>query len=124
KFDAKASSDGAKASSASGFFPGATKIDQDWKNLSWFGTFWDKEFPWIYHAEHGWLYAGGTGGASMWFYDLKTGWWWTNQQHYPYVYLDSVKDWVFYQPNADSKSRFFYLFSDGGKWVTYPKSGQ
>ncbi|NBQ03421.1 MAG: hypothetical protein EBU27_09495, partial [Opitutae bacterium] len=73
KFDAKASSDGAKASSASGFFPGATKIDQDWKNLSWFGTFWDKEFPWIYHAEHGWLYAGGTGGASMWFYDLQTG---------------------------------------------------
>ncbi len=124
KFDAKASSDGAKASSASGFFPGARKIEGDWKELSWFGTFWDKEFPWIYHAEHGWLYAGGTGGASMWFYDLQTGWWWTNEQHYPYVYLDSVKDWVFYQPNTQSKSRFFYLFSDGGKWVTYPQSGQ
>ena len=124
KFNAKASSDGAKASSASGFFPGARKIEGDWKELSWFGTFWDKEFPWIYHAEHGWLYAGGTGGASMWFYDLQTGWWWTNEQYYPYVYLDSVKDWVFYQPNTQSKSRFFYLFSDGGNWVTYPQSGQ
>ena len=120
----KASADGVKASSASGYFPGSKKLDGGWKQSTWFGTFWDQEFPWIYHAEHGWLYAGGTGGASMWFYDLQTGWWWTNEQHYPYVYLDSVKDWVFYQPNAESKSRFFYLFSDGGKWVNYPMSGQ
>jgi 2',3'-cyclic-nucleotide 2'-phosphodiesterase (5'-nucleotidase family) len=124
KFDAKASSDGVQASSVSGFFPGAKKLEGGWKELSWFGSFWDQEFPWIYHAEHGWLYAGGTGGASMWFYDLQTGWWWTNEQHYPYVYLDSVKDWIFYQKNAQSKNRFFYLFSDGGNWVTYPKSGQ
>ena len=123
KFDAKASSDGVQASSVSGFFPGATKLVGDWKQLSWFGTFWDKEFPWIYHAEHGWLYAGGTGGASMWFYDLQTGWWWTNEQYYPYVYLDSVKDWVFYQPHQDSSNRFFYLFQDGGQWVSYPLSG-
>ncbi|MBL6827311.1 MAG: choice-of-anchor I family protein [Opitutales bacterium] len=124
KFDAKASSDGVQASSVSGFFPGAKKLEGGWKELSWFGSFWDQEFPWIYHAEHGWLYAGGTGGASMWFYDLQTGWWWTNEQHYPYVYLNSVKDWIFYQKNAQSKNRFFYLFSDGGNWVTYPKSGQ
>ena len=124
KFDAKASTDGAKASSVSGYFPGAKKLEGGWKELPWFGSFWDQEFPWIYHAEHGWLYAGGTGGASMWFYDLQTGWWWTNEQHYPYVYLDSVKDWIFYQKNAQSKNRFFYLFNDGGNWVTYPKSGQ
>ena len=124
KFDAKSSSAGVKASSVSGYFPGAKKVEGSWKDLTWFGTFWDQEFPWIYHTEHGWLYAGGTGGASMWFYDLQTGWWWTNEQYYPYVYLDSIKDWVFYQSHKESNSRFFYLFSDGGKWVTYPLSGQ
>ena len=123
KFDAQASADGSQATSAKAFFPSAKILEGDWKELPWFGTFWDKEFPWVYHAEHGWLYAGGTGGTSMWFYDLEIGWWWTNQQYYPYIYLDSEKDWIFYQPNSDSSNRFFYFFKDGGKWQTHSKSG-
>ena len=123
KFDAQASADTTQATNTNAFFSSATVQEGDWKNLPWFGTFWDKEFPWVYHAEHGWLYAGGTGGVSMWFYDLEIGWWWTNQQYYPYIYLDSEKDWIFYQPNSDSINRFFYFFKDGGKWQTFSRSG-
>ena len=28
-----------------------------WKQEPWFGTFNDKQFPWIYHINLGWLYC-------------------------------------------------------------------
>ena len=28
--------------------------------MPWFGTFMDKEYPWIYHVDLGWLYSNGT----------------------------------------------------------------
>lgn len=125
KFDAKASSSGLKAGNAGIYFPGAVSKAAGWKELGWFGNYWDKEFPWVYHQGHGWLYAGGSGGASMWLYDLEMGWWWTNEQYYPFVYMNELKEWVYFRSNTNSVLRFFFRFNaQGGEWKTFPKSGQ
>ena len=57
-----------------------------WKSIPWFGTFMDKEYPWIYHVDLGWLYSKGTDTENIWFYSdsLKVqgeeiGWFWTNK---------------------------------------------
>ena len=125
KFDAKASSSGLKAGNAGIYFPGAVSKAAGWKELGWFGNYWDKEFPWIYHQTHGWLYAGGSGGASMWLYDIEMGWWWTNEQYYPFVYMNELKEWVYFRSSTNSVLRFFFRFNaQGGEWKTFPKSGQ
>ncbi len=125
KFDAKASSSGVKAGNSGIYFPGAVSKAAGWKGLGWFGNYYDKEFPWVYHEKHGWLYAGGSGGASMWLYDLEMGWWWTNEQYYPFVYMNDLKEWVYFRDNSGSFLRFFFRFnSSGGEWKTFPKSGQ
>jgi hypothetical protein len=57
-----------------------------WKSMPWFGAFMDKEYPWIYHVDLGWLYTSGTDTGDIWFYsdNLKVenqemGWFWTNK---------------------------------------------
>ena len=125
KFDAKASSSGVKAGNSGIYFPGAVSKTAGWKGLGWFGDYYDKEFPWIYHEKHGWLYSGGSGGASMWLYDLEMGWWWTNEQYYPFVYMNNLKEWVYFRDTSGSLLRFFFRFNtSGGEWKTFPKSGQ
>jgi hypothetical protein len=57
-----------------------------WKSMPWFGAFMDKEYPWIYHVDLGWMYSNGTNTGDIWFYsdNLKVGseeigWFWTNK---------------------------------------------
>ena len=65
----------------------ATNTGNDfWKSMPWFGTFMDKEYPWIYHVDLGWLYSNGTNTENIWFYsdslkveDEEIGWFWTNK---------------------------------------------
>ncbi|HWY30684.1 MAG TPA: hypothetical protein VNX46_08030, partial [Candidatus Acidoferrum sp.] len=47
-------------------WPNATDLGSGWKNSSWFGTFNVNNYPWIYHNQHGWMYAFGTDPASIW----------------------------------------------------------
>ncbi|MGC9450628.1 MAG: Stf0 family sulfotransferase [Oceanipulchritudo sp.] len=37
-------------------FPGVRDLPNGWQSLDWFGHFMDEKFPWIYHADHEWLY--------------------------------------------------------------------
>ena len=61
----------------------------------------------------------------MWLYDLEMGWWWTNEQYYPFVYMNELKEWVYFRSNTNSVLRFFFRFNaQGGEWKTFPKSGQ
>ena len=92
-----------------------------WKSMPWFGTFMDKEYPWIYHVDLGWLYSSGTNTGDIWFYsdslkiqDEEVGWFWTNK-------------FVFEGPSAAGaeydNQRFIFLLrdsSDGrkeGSWA-------
>jgi len=58
-----------------------------WVEIPWFGMVMDKQYPWIFHADLGWMYSHGLNSSDIWFYSdnikvgkEKIGWFWTNDQ--------------------------------------------
>jgi len=58
-----------------------------WKTVPWFGMIMDKQYPWIFHLDLGWMYSHGLNSNDIWFYSdsltvnqEKIGWFWTNEQ--------------------------------------------
>ena len=73
---------------------GGGKSGTGWKYLDWFGYFWvDETPPWIYHYQHGWVYAYGESTNSIWFYTLDLGWFWTSDSYYPWIYVLNNGAW-------------------------------
>ena len=75
-----------------------------WKKEDWFGYFWDKHFPWVYHETLGWIYMAGVSPTQFWFHHDKLGWLWTGAAHYPNVYSHNEQGWVYF---ASDKKAYF-----------------
>ena len=71
-----------------------------WKSESWFGSFMDKYFPWVYHEDLKWIYIVGVSPMEFWFYSEKLGWLWTGQTIYPHIYSSNEKGWIYYNKEA------------------------
>jgi len=101
------------------FFAPTASLGGDWYYSAWFGTFNAQNFPWVYHAEHGWLYVSGS-SDSMWFYDVEIGGWlWTNKTEYPAMYHANLQQWVYYYVGTTAPRRFFVLTQPGYE-ITVP----
>ena len=85
-----------------------------WKNESWFGYFWDKYFPWIYHNDLGWVYIAGVSTENFWMHHQKLGWLWTGFQYYPYVYSNNEQSWIYLSPENSN-----YYLQGTQTWVSY-----
>ena len=111
--------------STSKYFPDLTTYylygNQQWKQLDWFGFFYDGEAPdydtygphWIYHAVHGWLYwqlpDDPYSFTSFWVWSSDLGWSWFSESTYPFVWSTSRGGWLWYQEGTLSP-RLFYNF--------------
>tara|TARA_Y100001933_G_scaffold36927_4_gene32106 strand:- start:17958 stop:23846 length:5889 start_codon:yes stop_codon:yes gene_type:complete len=85
-----------------------------WKKEDWFGYFWDRHFPWVYHEKLGWIYIAGVSPTQFWFHHATLGWLWTGAAHYPNVYSNSEQNWIYFS----STSQAYY--SHGSQaWKTY-----
>jgi hypothetical protein len=69
---------------------GGTPIEglEDWFLSDWFGAYNTTGAPWIFHAQHGFVYHNpGSTNDSIFFYDdAMQSWWWTNETDYPFMY--------------------------------------
>ncbi len=72
----------------------------DWKNESWFGNFYDKNFPWVYHEHLGWLYMAGVTPYQFWFHHQTLGWLWTGNKYYPQVFSNNEQNWIYLYPET------------------------
>ena len=86
----------------------------NWKIESWFGYFWDKYFPWIYHKDLEWVYIAGVSKDNFWMYQSELGWLWTGFQHYPYVYSNNEQNWIYLSPENKT-----YYSQASKTWVSY-----
>jgi len=75
-----------------------------WKKEDWFGYFWDKHFPWVYHENLGWIYIAGVSPTQFWFHHEKLGWLWTGAAHYPNAYSNNEQGWIYF--SSDKKAYF------------------
>jgi hypothetical protein len=69
---------------------GGTPVDglEGWFLSEWLGYYSTAFAPWIYHAEHGWLYRDltSTNAATYFYDDAMVAWWYTDETNYPFLY--------------------------------------
>ena len=65
-----------------------------WKELVWFGTFFSRGFPWVYHQQLKWLHFTEL-QDSAWMWSPIWGWLWTNPKIFPYVFHDANESWKY-----------------------------
>ncbi len=93
----------------------ASDLGQGWKWLEWFGSYNDGNFPWIFHAEHAWLYCVEDSESSTFCYDLALdNWLWISRNSYPSIYkFGANSGWMWYYIGGTSGSRRFHHFGMG-----------
>jgi hypothetical protein len=64
----------------------------NWKQSNWFGTFAIFEGDWIYHENLAWTYVH-QAEKGLWLFIEGSGWHWTNQFTYPYIYSHQEQEW-------------------------------
>ncbi|MGC9194361.1 MAG: hypothetical protein ACP5IL_02770 [Syntrophobacteraceae bacterium] len=100
--------------------PGDVPLGNGWEYSYWFGYVSTANFPWLYHATLGWLWAYETSPDDIWFYDPrwdgKGGWWWTSSTMYPWIYSLTEGTLLYCSPKSKG-GRWFGTIS--GKWATH-----
>ncbi len=94
--------------------PGIKDLTTGWQHLDWFGYFMDDKFPWIYHAEHEWLFWGkdNESGGPFSVLDANLGWIRIDPHIYPVITsLDKGEKWEFLR--RSDGIRTFRRLSDG-----------
>ena len=84
-----------------------------WREASWFGTYYTKYFPWVYHSSMGWVYIIQAQDGNAWMWQLKLGWMWTDIDIFPYFLINSTRKWGF--AGSDSRAGEYYLFETGNE---------
>jgi hypothetical protein len=87
------------------------------RQTSTFGTIFDAAYPFVYQADHGWLYLLESGeGSGFWAYNFRSnlGWIYIHLDTYPVVYHESL-GWLYFLEGSDPRQ--FYVFASG-IWTT------
>jgi hypothetical protein len=97
---------------------------EGWFFSEWFGFYATPLDPWLFHAEHGFLYRDpGSSNQSLFFFDdAMHAWWWTSGTNYPYIYsFDPPSDnsgtdvnscWLFYFEGSKTPRSFGVVTGD------------
>jgi hypothetical protein len=79
-------------------FGGYTFEGTHWHGSEWFGVYYAEFWPWVAHAELGWMYFAGTQDGQL--YGNSTlpliGRFYTTPALFPYLFLPDTNTWVFY----------------------------
>jgi hypothetical protein len=101
-----------------------------WRNVPWFGFVSDDHFPWVYHANHGWLFIYQTEDLNEFYaYSAQSelGWTYISTSFYNgelrWLYSFKFGTFLFFNPidEVNPESRLFYR-ADTQTWFFYPES--
>ena len=89
-------------------------LGEGWVRSDWFGSFNTGFFPWIFHAEHAWMYIWeGSSPGEMYVYDqISDQWLYTAAETYPNLYSFVRNSWVFYFEGTSGPREFVDLQSN------------
>ena len=87
----------------------AAEIDgmPNWRKSNWFGSFYQANANWIYHADLGWLYVSGDNPEGAWLWSMRLGWLWTGKNVYPYLFRQEESNWYLLMKNVPSRTLLF-----------------
>ena len=66
-----------------------------WVRSDWFGDFTVPYEPWIYHNRHGYIFSTNGTDQGIWLYFPGSGWMWTAEGTYPFLWSDQLGVWIF-----------------------------
>ena len=92
-----------------------TETSSHWKNNKWFGGFYSRTYPWLYHVNLGWCYIHEIDHSSFWMWRNENGWVWSSSQYFPYTYSDPEQAWLYFDLANESPSTRYYNFGSA-KW--------
>lgn len=77
-------------------FAGAEDLANGWRKVAGFGCFLDASSPWIYHADHEWLYVKPQmeAGGAWHVFDTQLGWLEVKADQYPMMRLLRTGEWL------------------------------
>jgi LPS sulfotransferase NodH len=99
--------------------PSTVDLRNGWQYLDWFGYFLDDKFPWVYTADHEWLYFKPEFRPEQGYHilDANLGWLEVQPEKYPEVYsLDREEKWKFLRRQGNK--RWFRVISSGREFCT------
>lgn len=110
--------------SAEIFFPESEFTDpsENVVRSPWFGILAIDQYPWINHAEHGWMYCEGYGGKHVQLWDSNLGWLLTSPEDYPKFLRISDQHLLRYESGSTQPRRFFDETTNA--WIEIPYGAQ
>ena len=92
---------------------GASELGEDWWSSDWFGEFNIAFAPWIFHAQHGWLFIfEDSTPENIFLFDLSAeGWLFTDANLYPNLFSFNRSSWIFYFTGTSGSREFVDLQS-------------
>jgi len=93
---------------------------EGWWSSPWFGTFYTQDDSgWVHHAALGWAYAMPVRGDGVWLWTEATGWAWTEQGTYPFLYANDWQSWLYFY--GQSKGQIIFFRDSDNEWVVRPR---
>jgi hypothetical protein len=83
-----------------------------WKTSSWFGNFYARGYPWLYHQHLGWIYVAEDADSGVWLWRQKSGWLWTTPNLFPYAFEHDSRQWIFFDFTDKSGLLRFYEYGN------------
>jgi hypothetical protein len=79
------------------FFGGGTDYGSGWWNMPAVGEVFGDLFPWVLHAELGWMYAGWSSGGAYWLAhpDPGIGWIYSSERLFPWLFSHQAERWLY-----------------------------
>ena len=74
------------AADPTGLFSTHEDLGGGWRYSEWFGYVNDTVDPWMFQAEHGWIYTVGDSLDNIRFWSDSLNWLWTGSGLYPFLY--------------------------------------
>ena len=91
-----------------------------WRRSNWFGEFLLGQDSWIFHYQLGWLFVAPDTSDGHWFWDpFHQGWWWTNEQSYPYYLLHLETFPIWHYLDSQNGALRYYDF-ESNVWSSRP----
>ena len=95
----------------------STTFTENWKELDWFGSFYDRSYPWVFHLKLGWFYHHHENNSKgFWIWHEKLGWIWTNKVAHPYFFSQIHEDWIYLNFSTTGRNIRYYSFRDS-QWL-------
>ena len=72
------------------------EVANGWYRSPWLGMFKKANSNWVFHPELGWIYHGDDHSNGTWVWIESFGWSWSRGDLWPYLWVSSKSDWVYY----------------------------